>query len=189
MDSLISNCNRDFGNKNGVNQKYLFVLGLLFGLVNGFSRFLWGYLMDKIGFKPLMSFISTVEVIVAGSFYYSAKFDLIYVISVLFIAACIGGHFSTLPPLFKKVYGLEIGPQIYGLCGFFVGTANLTGPLLTAFFLKEKKDYLITFLIGGSLVMIKIFCLLMFDENEKFKLDDVVIDEDIGKIEEDKKEE
>ena len=30
FDNLVSNCARDFGNKNGVNQDYLFALGILF---------------------------------------------------------------------------------------------------------------------------------------------------------------
>lgn len=182
MDNLVSNCARDFGNKNHVNQDYLFLLGILFGLVNGSSRFLWGYLMDKYGFKPLMSVIAAIEVILAGSFYFIVKFDLLYIICVLLIAACIGGHFSILAPLFNKVYGVEVGPQAYGLCGFFIGGANLTGPLLSMFLLKDNIHFLFAFLIGGTIVMIKIFCLFIFDEDEKFNFDEIKIDEDIGEI-------
>ena len=39
------------------------------------------------------------------------------------------------------------------------------------FILKKNSDFLIAYLIGGSLVLIKVFCLFMFDENEKFKND------------------
>ena len=141
FDNLVSNCARDFGNKNGVNQDYLFALGILFGLVNGSSRFLWGFLMDQFGFKPLMSVIAGIEIVLAGSLYFIVNYDLLYIISVLLIAACIGGHFSILAPLFNKVYGVEVGPQAYGLCGFFIGGANLTGPLLSMFLLKEKKAF------------------------------------------------
>jgi MFS family permease len=182
LDNLISNCARDFGNRNGVDQNYLFLLGILFGLVNGSSRFLWGYLMDKYGFKPLMSVIAAIEVILAGSFYFIVNLDLLYIICVLLIAACIGGHFSILAPLFNKVYGVEVGPQAYGLCGFFIGGANLTGPLLSMFLLNDNIHFLFAFLIGGTIVMIKIFCLFIFDEDEKFNFDEIKIDEDIGEI-------
>lgn len=138
--------------------------------------------MDKFGFKPLMSVIAAIEVILAGSFYFIVKLDLLYIVCVLLIAACIGGHFSILAPLFNKVYGVEIGPQAYGLCGFFIGGANLTGPLLSMFLLKKNTDFLIAFLIGGTIVMIKIFCLFIFDEEEKFNFDEIKIDEDIGEI-------
>ena len=38
FDNLASNCYRDFGNKNEVKQEYIFVIGILFGIVNGSSR-------------------------------------------------------------------------------------------------------------------------------------------------------
>ena len=40
FDFLISNCYRDFGNKNGVSPEAIYYLGLLFGIVNGLSRFM-----------------------------------------------------------------------------------------------------------------------------------------------------
>ena len=172
FDNLVSNCSRDFGNRNGVKQSYIFALGIMFGLVNGSSRLLWGYLMDKFGFKPLMSIIAGIEVTLAGSIYFIVKYDFLYICCILLIAACIGGHFSILAPLFNKVYGVDVGPQTYGICGFCIGISNLTGPLLCMFILKKNTDFLIAFLFGGSLVMIKIFCLLMFDENEKFDFDE-----------------
>lgn len=183
FDNLVSNSWRDFANKNGVNQNYIFALGTMFGLVNGSCRFLWGYLMDKFGFKPLMSIIACIELVLAGSIYFVVKYDLLFVFCILLIATCIGGHFSILAPLFNKVYGVEIGPQCYGFCGFCIGVSNLIGPLLCMFILKKNSDFLIAYLIGGSLVLIKVFCLFMFDENEKFIFEDTKLEADVGKIE------
>ena len=78
-----------------------------------------------------------------------------------------------LAPLFNKVYGVAIGPQIYGICGIFIGLANLTGPLLSAFFLKEKTDFLVAFLIGGGIIIIKLVCLFLFNENEKYNFEEI----------------
>ena len=41
----------------------------MFGLVNGSSHLMWGYLIDKFGFKPLMSVFAAIEVTLAGSIY------------------------------------------------------------------------------------------------------------------------
>ena len=185
MDTLISNSYRDFGNKNSVDQNYIFVLGITFGLVNGSSRMLWGYLMDKFGFKPLMLIISFIEIIIAASFYFIVKIHILYFIFVLLISLCLGGHFSMLAPLFNKVYGVSIGPQIYGICGIFIGLANLTGPLLCAFFLKEKTDFLFAFLIAGSLVIIKMICLFIFDGGGGYIFEEAEDKNDLGKIERD----
>ena len=124
FDNIISNCYRDFGNKNSVEQNYIFIIGILFGVVNGSCRLLWGYLMDKFGFKPLMFVIAFIEITIAASFYFAVEISIIYAISVLLIALCIGGHFTILAPLFNKVYGVDIGPQTYGICGFFIGLSN-----------------------------------------------------------------
>ena len=116
FDNLVSNCYRDFGNKNEVKQDYIFTIGILFGIVNGSSRLFRGYLMDKCGFKPLMMIIAFMEISTAASFYFIVSINILYLICVLLISLCIGGHFSLLCPLFNKVYGVAIGPQIYGIC-------------------------------------------------------------------------
>ena len=139
--------------------------------------------MDKFGFKPLMLAIGFIEITIAGSFYFIVKINELYFICVLLIALCIGGHFSILAPLFNKVYGVDIGPQTYGICGFFIGISNLTGPLICAFFLKKETDFLYAFIGAGSLVIVKIICLILFDENEKYNFDEIEVKNDLGKIE------
>ena len=94
--------------------------------------------MDQFGFKPLMSVIAAVEVILAGSFYFILKYDLLYIICVLLIAACVGGHFSILTSLFNKIFGVDISPQTYGKCGFFIVITNLSGSLLCMFIHKKN---------------------------------------------------
>ena len=146
----------------------IFTLGILFGIVNGSSRFLWGFLMDKLGFKTLMFIITIIEVTVGSTLYFMVEYEAIFVIEVLLIGACIGGNFVILAPTFKKIFGLQIGPELYGITGNFIGFASLCGPLMTNFILKTKKDFLIVFLIGGGLCMIKLYFTLMFDEDDKY---------------------
>ena len=166
MDFLISNCNRDFGNRNNVPSNAIFTLGILFGIVNGSSRFLWGYLMDKFGFRTLMFVITTIEVTVGVSLYFVVKFAPLFVICVLLIGACIGGNFVILAPTFNKIFGLQIGPELYGITSISIGIANISGPILTTLILKENKDYLIAFLIGASLSFTKIILLFFFKEEQ-----------------------
>ena len=132
----------------------------MFGLVNGSCRFLWGYLMDKFGFKPLMSIIAGIEITLAASLYFVVKVDILFVFCILLIATCIGGHFSILAPLFNKVYGVEIGPQCYGFCGFCIGVSNLIGPLLCMFILKKKLIFLLHIYSEELLFSLKYFVYL-----------------------------
>ncbi len=143
----------------------VFTLGILFGIVNGSSRFLWGYLMDKLGFKTLMFIITTIEVTVGSTLYFIVNYEAIFVIEVLLIGACIGGNFVILAPTFKKIFGLQTGPELYGITSISIGIANISGPILTKLMLKGRKDYLIAFIIATCLSGIKFIVLLFFNEN------------------------
>ena len=92
-----------------------------------------------------------------------------YIISVLLISACLGGHFAILSPVFNKIFGLEKGPEMYGLTGNCIGIASVSGPLMSNFVLKNKQDFLIVFLVGGALCVVKFVVLIFFNENDKFK--------------------
>ena len=124
--------------------------------------------MDKFGFNILMITISLIEITISTSLYFSVNNSIIYVISVLAVSSCIGGHFAILSPTFNKIFGFDIGPELYGLTGNFIGIASICGPLLTNFILKTKSDFLVVFLISGGLCMIKLFFTFIFDENEEY---------------------
>ena len=124
--------------------------------------------MDKFGFQILMFLITLIEIIISSSLYFAVNYSILYVICVLIVSACIGGHFAIISPEFNKIFGFDIGPELYGLTGNFIGLASFCGPLMTNFILKTKKDFLVVFLVGGGLCMIKLFITLIFDENDKF---------------------
>lgn len=170
---MISNCYRDFGSRRGTKPDNMYVIGIMFGVINGGSRFLWGWLMDIFGFKILMLFITILEIIIASTFYFCAKNAALYIISVLLVSACIGGHFAILSPVFNKIFGLERGPEMYGVTGNFIGIASICGPIFTNFILNDTPDFLVVFLVGGGLCIIKLIILIFFDENDAYKYENV----------------
>ena len=98
---LISNTSRILGNKKDVDQDSLFLIGFLFGLVNGLTRFAWGFLMDKFGFKILNIIISYIEITVSWTIYFSAQNNAFYITENLLVACCLRGTFTTIAPLFN----------------------------------------------------------------------------------------
>ena len=170
---MISNCYRDFGSRRGTKPDNMYVIGIMFGVINGGSRFLWGWLMDIFGFKILMLFITILEIIIASTFYFCSKYAPLYIISVLLVSACIGGHFAILSPVFNKIFGLERGPEMYGVTGNFIGIASICGPIFTNFILNETPDFLVVFLVGGGLCVLKLIILIFFDENDAYNYENV----------------
>lgn len=126
--------------------------------------------MDKYGFKTLMFIITGIEIAISITLYFSVKVTILYIISILLISACIGGHFSILSPVFNKIFGMERGPEMYGLTGNFIGVASICGPLMTNFLLNDSGDFLVVFLVGGALCVIKLVVLFIFDENDPYTL-------------------
>lgn len=109
------------------------------------------------------------EIFVSFTIDYLVKYPYVYVIENLIIASCISGLFTTITPLFSKVFGKKYGPEIYGLTGFFCGFANISGAFLTRFAIKEKNDYLKIHIVGGISAVVQLFFLIIFNENKKFE--------------------
>lgn len=179
---LISNTSRILGNKKGVNQDSLFLIGFLFGLVNGLTRFAWGFLMDKFGFKILNIIISCIEITVSWTIYFSAQNNALYIIENLLVACCLSGTFTTITPLFNKIFGKELATEIYGLTGFFIGVASILGPLLIKVVIPKSDPnhpetdknldgeyYFILYVIGGGISLMKFIALICFKEDEPYQ--------------------
>lgn len=114
-----------------------------------------------------MVIISLIEFGVCGTIYFFADNPVIFVIENLLVACCLSGTFTMITPLFKDIFG-DLGTEMYGLTGFFIGLASFMGPILTKSLIKEDSDYLKIYLIGGAICVVKFIALLFFDENKKF---------------------
>ena len=123
--------------------------------------------MDKFNFKVLMIIISIIEFIVCATIYIFSENPAIFVIENLLVACCLSGTFTTITPLFNKIFN-ELGAEMYGLTGFFIGLASFAGPVLTKLMIHEDSDYLIVYSIGGALCLVKFIALIFFDENKQF---------------------
>jgi len=131
-----------------------------------------------------MYIITGIEIIVGISFYFIVKIEIIYIIELLLIALCIGGTFAILTPIFINVFGLFVGPELYGLTGISIGFSNVLGPFLLELFSEDNSSFLIIFLIGTGLCIIKLIVLIFFDENKKMynDIDDVTKNIDMQMI-------
>ena len=104
---------------------------------------------------------------ISVSIYFSAEYPVPFVILNLLVATCLSGTFTTITPLFNKVFN-KLGAEMYGLTGFFIGLASFLGPVLTKSLINKDSDYLIIYLIGGGICLIKFIALFFFDENSEY---------------------
>jgi MFS family permease len=129
--------------------------------------------MDKFGFKKLMYIITIIEIIVGSSLYFIVEFGILFIIELILVSLCIGGTFTILTPIFIQIFGLYVGPELYGLTGISIGISNISGPLLMRIFPGKNSSFLIMFLIGTGFCIIKLIVLIFFDENNKMYNDNI----------------
>ena len=192
---LLTNTNRAFGNLTDIPKSALQIMAILFGVVNGITRFMWGLLMDKFSFKPLMLIIMILESSIAFSVYFSKINEYLYIFENLMCAICLSGFFVTITPTFNKVFGFDNGAKLYGLTGIAIGVASFLGPIVTKIYIGDKNEkdlYRNVYFLGGFIVVLSLISLFMFEE-KSFEYDtnvkiDEIKNENIVTVTDEKKE-
>ena len=158
---LLTNTYRSFGeisfinNKNPADQnekmiKNLKALSKVFTLLNTFGRILWGFIADRVRFKILYPIICIVQIICGATIYFSAGNIVAYFIVTNVGILSFAGHIVLFPNLIHTKFGVDKSVYLLGICGIFIGIAAIIGPILSIFILKQKKDYLIVYLVGAA---------------------------------------
>ena len=189
--SFIKNTPESYSNDEKM-KKYLKALSKVFTLANAVGRLIWGFISDKVGFKILYSIVCIIQIICGATIYFAANN-----IAAYFIVTNVGilgyaGHVTLFPGLINTMFGIEKSLYLIGICGFFNGIAALIGPILTIFVLKEKKDYLVVYLVcaAPSIVSLIVTILLKIDKKPKEEPKEKIIDDHYyDEVEEIEKEE
>lgn len=177
---LLTNTYRNFGTiKLSKYEKALKYLSKAFTLLNTFSRLVWGFIFDKIGFKILYIIVCVNQLICAGLIYNSSENIVTYFIIVCLGVLSYAGHIILFPNLIHHKFGVDNSVIILGICGIFGGISALIGPILTNI-VNEPKDYLMIYLIGGAptIASLLITCFIKDEKLQKKKNVQLVEEED-----------
>ena len=160
---------RDFGNRMDIDRYKSYLIGYLYDSFYVVTSFIFGLLMDKYGFKIINIIISSIEIGVCFTFNFFPYTGVIFVIEIILISCCSSGIFTTITPLFNKIFGKEIALEIYGITFIFLYAPYIPIDLWGSFMREEPKNYLILHLIGGGISLIKLISLIFFKENKLYK--------------------
>lgn len=151
-----------FGENNGISDSTLtWAASIGSGLVNGLSRIIMGYLVDKIKFKYLLASIFITWTTIGCTVFWMVQIPWLYFAAVLINYFCTGGFYAILPSAVNNTFGINCTPQIYSiiLCSGFV--SSVTNFLITTFVLPAT-GYLFIFLLGASGSFISLLILIPF---------------------------
>ena len=199
---LLSNTYRTFGEVSFINEKekgseeesakmkgYLQTLSKVFTLLNTFGRLLWGFIADRVRFKILYPIVCVIQIISGATIYISTSNIVAYYITTNLGVLGFAGHVIVFPNLIPIKFGVEKSVYLLGICAIFTGIAALIGPILTLFVLKEKKDYLIIYLVGAAPTIVSLLIAIIIKVETEPKEEPKIIDDNIiGEKEVNKKE-
>ena len=120
-------------------------------ILNTIFRVLWGVIYDHLGFRAPYVSVCVTQIIVAGGFYFSGKNIYAFYVTNILENLVFSGHGS---PLVTKIFGMKNSVTLFGVTGYYIGTAGFVGAVIAKFVIKQSQDYLIVYLIGCVLALV-----------------------------------
>ena len=100
--------------------------------------------------------------------------------SVFVMMFCLGGHFSLMPNVIKKIYGEEQAAKVYGVSFTYTGLSSLLllylscGSIVDTENVKKVSCYDFMFYVGAGLSAFALLLLLLFFKEEPFSQKDEI---------------
>ena len=91
----------------------LTIVGDIGILINGLSRYFWGYLSDYFRFRTLINCINGMMIVAIFTIQLTSLNIITYCLPIIISFASIGGVFSLLPGLVLKMFGQRLFEKVY----------------------------------------------------------------------------
>ena len=162
----------------GYGDGFLTVVGSLGSFCNGISRLLWGILIDKASYKTTYMSILGLQICVCMTFSMVSEYQYLFLLWVCAFTACLGGHYTVLPPISVRLFGKVNGLRVYAFVIFSMGLASISIYFIQLYVNKLLDFQYLFYILAGSSV-----CSLVSNVffSEKLKIHDLIDNEDIKK--------
>jgi len=91
------------------DDQFLTLIGVIGGVGNGCSRFLWNLLFAKTGFKTVFLSVLTLSMIVFATIRFTVDIKEAYLIEIFILNCCLGGFLGVTPTGLQSLYGHTTG--------------------------------------------------------------------------------
>lgn len=116
---------KSLGLELGYDDAFLTIVGSIGSVFNCFTRPLWGLLFDKKSYKFTYGVICLIQIVLCSSFPSIKNEKSGFLIWICLFFATSGGIFTQFAPIAVRIYGREVGSQIYGFFVISMGSACL----------------------------------------------------------------
>lgn len=139
-------------------------------LCNGFGRFLWGGVSDKIGRIQTFRIIFLLEIIIFTILIFTQN-PVIFFIGVCLVLLCYGGSLGVVPSLIKEQYNPNLMAALYGIIMISWGIGGFIGPQIIAYTKDNfaEKAGIYSYIIGLILLCLGLLLTFVIKKKEKTK--------------------
>lgn len=136
-------------------------------LCNGFGRFLWGGVSDKVGRIQTFRLIFLLEIIIFVILIFTQN-PIILFVGVCLVLLCYGGSLGTLPSLIKGQYHPSLMASLYGIAMISWGIGGFIGPQIIAYTKDnfEERAGIYSYIIGLTLLCIGLLLTFMIKKDK-----------------------
>ena len=156
---------RKLGSLNGHSEIFLWNTSFIFKILNAFGMPIWGYLLDKTGFKKFYSVILSVQLIISSlCFFISSNvigFILYNGISALLHSVNLSIQLTT----YVLIFGNEKGVLLYSISWLLIYIFYIARPFISNIFVS-KIYYLMFYITLTLFTMIALIILSFFVEKK-----------------------
>ena len=149
---------------------YMAIAASLSGVVQFITRISCGQLYDKVGFKPIFTFVMFLNMIIGVVCYQVKSITWAFITCIEFNYMVLGSIYSVFPAPVIKTFGIYYGPHVYSLvliAGPLVSILNLFIIKVIYEILGVGEEIILAFGSVCSLAALIICC--SFDEKIDFK--------------------
>jgi MFS family permease len=134
-----------------------------YAIFNGLGRIAWGSISDRIGRKPTITLMATLQgITMLVTYHVFISFGLAYgfIVAAALIGFNYGGSFALFPAITADYFGNKNVGSNYGWMFTAYGVAGLAGPLLAGYFkdaaqgAAQPSVWMAPFMIAGGVCLL-----------------------------------
>lgn len=154
---------KTIGIKYGYDDTFLTLTGSLGSILNGTMRPLWGMFFDKTSFRFVYLVILVTQIIMCVTFPEVSKYKPAFLIWLVILFVCSGGHFTLLAPTAVRIYSRATGGKVYSFFIIAMGLASMCVYFIQVY-ATVKLDPSIFFYILTGLSFCSLVSTIFFSE-------------------------
>ena len=156
---------RKLGSLNGHSEMFLWNTSFFFKMLNAVGLPIWGYFLDKYGFKKLYTLVLSVQLIISSLCFFISSNAIGFILFNGISAMLHSVNLSIQLTTYVRIFGNEKGILLYSIGWLLIYIFYIARPFISNIFVS--KIYFLAFYITLSLFTMIALVILSFFEEKK----------------------